>query len=54
MDKTTLNATRALRRKPERIEQGRFVVEGDKGVAELVESSITVERMYYVLSLIHI
>ena len=53
MDKTTLNATRALRRKPERTEQGRFVVEGDKGVAELVESSITVERMYYVSTMEH-
>ena len=53
MDKTTLNAIRALRRKPERTEQGRFVVEGDKGVAELVESSITVERMYYVSTMEH-
>ena len=48
MDKTTLKAIRALRRKTERTEQGRFVVEGDKGVAELVASSIAVERMYYV------
>lgn len=48
MDKTTLKAIRALRRKAERAEQGRFVVEGDKGVAELVASSIAVERMYYV------
>lgn len=53
MDKTTLNAIRALRRKPERTEQGRFVVEGDKGVAELVESSIAVERMYYVSTMEH-
>ena len=48
MDKTTLKAIRALRRKTERTEQGRFVVEGDKGVAELVTSDIAVERMYYV------
>ena len=53
MDKRTLNAIRALRRKPERTEQGRFVVEGDKGVAELVESSIAVERMYYVSTMEH-
>ena len=53
MDKTTLNAIRALRRKPERTEQGRFVVEGEKGVAELVESSIAVERMYYVSTMEH-
>ncbi|MGB1123461.1 MAG: TrmH family RNA methyltransferase [Flavobacteriales bacterium] len=53
MDKTTLHAIRALRRKKERSEQGRFVVEGDKGVAELVESSIAVERMYYVSAMEH-
>ena len=53
MDKTILKAIRALRRKTERTEQGRFVVEGDKGVAELVESSIAVERMYYVSTMEH-
>ena len=53
MDKTTLNAIRALRRKTERSEQKRFVVEGDKGVAELVASSIDVERMYYVSTMEH-
>ena len=29
------------------------MVEGDKGVAELVESSIAVERMYYVSTMEH-
>lgn len=53
MDKKTLNAIRALRKKTERTEQGRFVVEGDKGVAELVASSIAVERMYYVSTMEH-
>ena len=53
MDKTTLKAIRALRRKTERTEQGRFVVEGDKGIMELAESSIVVERMYYVSTMEH-
>ena len=53
MDKTTLKAIRALRRKTERTEQGRFVVEGDKGITELVASSIAVERMYYVSTMEH-
>ena len=48
MDKSILNTVRALRRKTERSEQKRFVVEGVKGIGELVESSIAVERMYYV------
>ena len=53
MDRKTLNAIRALRKKTERTEQRRFVVEGDKGVAELVASSIAVERMYYVSTMEH-
>ena len=53
MDKATLNAIRALRKKTERSEQKRFVVEGDKSVGELVESSIAIERMYYVSTMEH-
>jgi TrmH family RNA methyltransferase len=53
MDKSTLNAIRALRRKSERVAQNRFVVEGEKGISELVESGLDIERMYYVTAMEH-
>lgn len=53
MDKATLNTVRSLRRKHERIAQNRFIVEGEKGIAELVESSLNIERMYYVSTMAH-
>lgn len=53
MDKATLNAIRALRRKSERVAQNRFVVEGEKGISELVESGLDIERMYYVSAMEH-
>lgn len=53
MDKATLHAIRSLRRKQERIAQNRFIVEGEKGISELVESGLTMERMYYVSTMEH-
>lgn len=53
MDKATLNTVRSLRRKHERIAQNRFIVEGEKSIAELAESSLTIERMYYVSTMAH-
>ena len=53
MDKATLHAIRALRRKTERAAQNRFVVEGEKGISELVESGLDIERMYYVTAMEH-
>ena len=53
MDKATLHAIRALRRKSERVAQNRFVVEGEKGISELVESDLDIERMYYVTAMEH-
>lgn len=53
MDKATLHAIRSLRSKHERIEQNRFIVEGEKGVSELFESRLSIERMYYVSTMEH-
>ena len=52
MDKTTLNATRPAQETGTH-RTGAICGRGRQSVAELVESSITVERMYYVSTMEH-